>query len=182
MSAREAVLDAYETLLIERDDQAATIEAIAKAAGKSKGGLLYHFPSKQALADGLIERLQRRTGDDIANMRAADEGAVHYYLRTSAVTDDYFGRTLMAVTKIGARQSSAVEHALSMVQERFLAELKLHCPTENAAIAVLLLGEGLYYNEINSGFCSTAKRDVTDEVLAAASTLIDATSPDSPTS
>ncbi|MBV7301352.1 TetR/AcrR family transcriptional regulator [Corynebacterium sp. TAE3-ERU2] len=178
MSAREAVLDAYETLLIERDDQAATIKAIAQTAGCSKGGLLYHFPSKQALADGLIDRLKRRTSDDIETMRTAEEGAVNYYLRTSAVTDDHFGRTLMAVTKIGASHSGTVENALSMVQERFLAELRRYCPNETVAIAVLLLGDGLYYNEINSGFCCTAKRDVTPEVLAAAATLIDATSPE----
>ncbi|MDA1075522.1 MAG: TetR/AcrR family transcriptional regulator [Proteobacteria bacterium] len=32
-----------------------TIDAVAVAAGVSKGGLLYHFPSKQALLEGMLE-------------------------------------------------------------------------------------------------------------------------------
>jgi AcrR family transcriptional regulator len=34
-----------------------TLEAVAREAGVSKGGLLYHFPSKEALISGMIERL-----------------------------------------------------------------------------------------------------------------------------
>ena len=36
----------------------ATMDATARAAGVSKGGLLYHFASKDALEAGLIERLR----------------------------------------------------------------------------------------------------------------------------
>jgi AcrR family transcriptional regulator len=32
-----------------------TLEAVAKQAGVSKGGLLYHFPNKDALVQGLLE-------------------------------------------------------------------------------------------------------------------------------
>ncbi len=34
-----------------------TLEAVAKEAGVSKGGLLYHFPSKEALIQGMVERM-----------------------------------------------------------------------------------------------------------------------------
>lgn len=34
-----------------------TLEAVAREAGVSKGGLLYHFPSKEALVIGLIEQV-----------------------------------------------------------------------------------------------------------------------------
>ena len=57
-SARDRVLDAYETLLIEAGPGAATLDAVAAAAGVSKGGLLYHFASKDALAAGLLARLR----------------------------------------------------------------------------------------------------------------------------
>lgn len=56
-SARDRVLDAYETLLIEAGPAAATLDAVAAAAGVSKGGLLYHFASKEALIAGLLNRL-----------------------------------------------------------------------------------------------------------------------------
>ncbi|MCX5496899.1 helix-turn-helix domain containing protein, partial [Kaistia dalseonensis] len=32
-----------------------SLEAVAERAGISKGGLLYHFPTKQALLSGLVE-------------------------------------------------------------------------------------------------------------------------------
>jgi hypothetical protein len=47
--AREAVLDAFESLLIEVGERAATLDAVARLAGVSKGGLLYHFPNKEAM-------------------------------------------------------------------------------------------------------------------------------------
>ncbi|WP_079529448.1 TetR/AcrR family transcriptional regulator [Halobacillus hunanensis] len=34
-----------------------TLEAVAKEAGMSKGGLLYHYPSKEALVQGMVEHL-----------------------------------------------------------------------------------------------------------------------------
>jgi len=39
-SARDRVLDAYETLLVEQGPAAATLDAVASAAQVSKGGLL----------------------------------------------------------------------------------------------------------------------------------------------
>ncbi len=34
-----------------------TLEAVAKKAGISKGGLLYHFPTKDELILGMVEQL-----------------------------------------------------------------------------------------------------------------------------
>ena len=43
--------------VIRRDGaQALTLDAVAAEAGVSKGGLLYHFPSKRELLDGVVER------------------------------------------------------------------------------------------------------------------------------
>ena len=47
--ARESVLDAFEAILIDEGERAATMDATARAAGVSKGGLHYHFGSKDAL-------------------------------------------------------------------------------------------------------------------------------------
>ena len=54
---RDALLDAAEALLCEHGTQALTLAAVAARAGVSKGGLLYHFPTKEALIRGLVERL-----------------------------------------------------------------------------------------------------------------------------
>lgn len=50
------VLDAAETVLIERSAAAFTLDAVAAQARVSKGGLMYHFPSKEALLTALVAR------------------------------------------------------------------------------------------------------------------------------
>ena len=54
---RERLLDAAEAVLAEHGTQGLTLAAVAAHAGVSKGGLLYHFATKDALITGLIERL-----------------------------------------------------------------------------------------------------------------------------
>ncbi len=54
---RDELLDAAEGLLQDQGAQALTLAAVAERAGVSKGGLLYHFASKDALVKGMIERL-----------------------------------------------------------------------------------------------------------------------------
>jgi AcrR family transcriptional regulator len=54
---RERLLDSAEAVLAEHGSQGLTLAAVAARAGVSKGGLLYHFASKDALITGLLERL-----------------------------------------------------------------------------------------------------------------------------
>jgi AcrR family transcriptional regulator len=78
-SRRLQLLDAA-TDVIRRDGAAAlTLDAVAAAAGVSKGGVLYHFGSKRELIDGLLTRWlddfeAQLDGDDLlaAYVRACD--------------------------------------------------------------------------------------------------------------
>lgn len=54
---RTRVLDAAEAIVHARGVPALTLDAAAREAGVSKGGLLYHFSSKEALLEGLLLRL-----------------------------------------------------------------------------------------------------------------------------
>ena len=57
LSTREAILRAADWVVVEEGVSGMTLEAVAREAGVSKGGLLYHFPSKEALIGGMIGRL-----------------------------------------------------------------------------------------------------------------------------
>jgi AcrR family transcriptional regulator len=57
MSTRERVLDAAYAVAERSGVAALTLEAVATEAGVSKGGLLYHFPSKEALLAGMVDGL-----------------------------------------------------------------------------------------------------------------------------
>jgi AcrR family transcriptional regulator len=51
---RQAVLEAAARLVAERGSKV-SLDLVAHAAGVSKGGLLHHFPSREALLVGLVE-------------------------------------------------------------------------------------------------------------------------------
>lgn len=50
-----------------------TLEAVAEEAGVSKGGLLYHFPSKEALIQGMIEQMNQEFKARIFNEYEKDD-------------------------------------------------------------------------------------------------------------
>ena len=66
----DAILVAASQVVAEDGAGKLTIDGVAKKAGMSKGGVLYHFPSKDALLEGMlnallaqIEARRRTTGD-----------------------------------------------------------------------------------------------------------------------
>ncbi len=65
-----ALLDHAAKLAVEHGLSAVTVQAVAEAAGVTKGGLLHHFPSKQALINAvfadLLEALDRQLDARIA--------------------------------------------------------------------------------------------------------------------
>src|SRR5215218_1083658 len=54
-SRRRELLDAAIAVIRRDGAQALTLDAVAAAAGVSKGGVLYHFGTKRALIDGLLD-------------------------------------------------------------------------------------------------------------------------------
>ena len=50
-----------------------TLEAVAHEAGVSKGGLLYHFPTKEALVAGLIARELESGEEVLTGLQATDD-------------------------------------------------------------------------------------------------------------
>lgn len=54
---RESLLRAASQVVIDKGVEALTLDAVAQQAGVSKGGLLYHFPNKDALMGGMVEHL-----------------------------------------------------------------------------------------------------------------------------
>ncbi len=56
-TTKTTILDAAAKVVLEQGVGALTLDAAALEAGVSKGGLLYHFPSKNKLIEGMIERL-----------------------------------------------------------------------------------------------------------------------------
>jgi AcrR family transcriptional regulator len=59
-----------------------TLDAVAKKAGVSKGGLLYHFPGKDDLIRGLIDNLNESFDADMErNLAEANDRTPGHWLR-----------------------------------------------------------------------------------------------------
>jgi AcrR family transcriptional regulator len=149
--ARESVLDAFERLLIENGERSATMDATARAAGVSKGGLLYHFASKEALEAGLVDRLSGLVDADIVQMSAAGEGPVAYFLRTSVMDDDPLDRAIIAVSRIAQGGSATAGTALREMRVRWQEALRPYTKDAAALDLVMLVSDGLYFNNALEG-------------------------------
>jgi AcrR family transcriptional regulator len=57
MSTRDDIIDAAMAIVRDQGVGKLTLDGAAVAAGLSKGGVLYHFRSKDALVEGMVERL-----------------------------------------------------------------------------------------------------------------------------
>jgi AcrR family transcriptional regulator len=56
-TTRERLLDAAESVVVSEGAGALTLDAVSAQAGVSKGGLLYHFGTKDDLLEGMIDRM-----------------------------------------------------------------------------------------------------------------------------
>lgn len=70
---RESIISAAGKVVLEHGASRMTLEAVAKEAGVSKGGLLYHFPSKDALIESMIEHMVQGLTERIRNEYEQDD-------------------------------------------------------------------------------------------------------------
>lgn len=87
LQTRDAVLQAAAQLLVQLGVGAFTIDAVAQQAGITKGGVLHHFPSKEALLVGLIDQVietfDRRLNEELAAEPPGAPGRrLRAYIRT----------------------------------------------------------------------------------------------------
>lgn len=84
---RELLITAANQVLLSQGAAQLTLDAVAQAAGVSKGGLLYHFASKDALIEAMVEHYVTHFESRLA--RYPD--AAHHWLRAyiqAAMTED----------------------------------------------------------------------------------------------
>jgi AcrR family transcriptional regulator len=110
----------------------------------SKGGLLYHFGSKDALADGLTEHLRELTATDVEAMRAAPAGAVDYLIRTSTLVDTEFELVYLAVSRLAQGSYPRARAALDGAHDARTRAVLDEVGDPVVAHAIVLLSDGLY--------------------------------------
>ncbi len=66
-ATKRRILDASERVVMRDGVGHLTLEAAAGEAGLSKGGVLYHFPTRDALVAAMVTRIIEQFDDDIAS-------------------------------------------------------------------------------------------------------------------
>ncbi|MDR6866421.1 AcrR family transcriptional regulator [Microbacterium resistens] len=82
--SRDRILDATGRVFLRDGGDGVTIAAVAREAGVSKGGLFYHFASKELLIAGLVDRYVSSFDALIAAAGDAPRAATTAYLRSAA--------------------------------------------------------------------------------------------------
>ena len=147
---------------------------MAARAGVSKGGLLYHFPTKDNLAEALCERLIALAAADIEEMQNSADGPARHYIRTSHYADTSLDRTLIAVARLQQAGDNRARAAIELISDQWLSVLHDALGDRDVARTVKLIGDGLYHNALFSALGGQRARTELDEgLLAVIDRLID---------
>lgn len=159
---RRQIVDAAIRVFADRGLAAARMEDVAAAAGIAKGTIYLYYPSKEALALAIVDRLY---GGDAARVRAeSGEGTAEARLRRLAaglVAATVAGRELlplvMDIYSLGARDA-AVRARLDEYFAAYRDQVRqilldgqqhgeIDCPTgvDSAALAIVAAFEGVFW-------------------------------------
>jgi AcrR family transcriptional regulator len=141
-SRRDALLDAALAVIRRDGAQNLTLDAVAAAAGVSKGGLLYHFGAKRDLVDGLVARwldeFEARLEDGgwtpRAYVRACDLGAA------PDVRSSELGVLAALIAEPAVRDAIRARH------DRWMERLLEGVADPAEAWVVRLAADGLWYS------------------------------------
>lgn len=140
----ETILDAAGAVLRRGGSRALTIDAVAAQAGLSKGGVLHHYASKDALILALVARKLEELRSGIAECEASREPgpsglalAMVAHLREAYCEDDEFSRALLLAA---AENPEALAGYRAFVAERLGRLESADPPGAGAALFFAILG------------------------------------------
>ncbi len=152
-SSREAILNAAEAVVLEKGSGHMSLEAVAARAGVSKGGLLYHFPTKEDLLRGMMERLiahiEKRRKEKGRDLKEGPGRETRAFILSRVERDP-------RMEKIGSAVLAAVAHDPKLLQpardeiRRRLSEMMQSGLSFTRAAFILFAVQGLIVSELLS--------------------------------
>jgi AcrR family transcriptional regulator len=176
-SCRDLILDAAEAVVIESGPGRLTLDAAAECAGVSKGGLLYHFPSKEALVEAMLERLVERSHKrrDAILERVGDSPVARLKADIHAllVREEAENRVSAALLAVIANEPKLMATVKELQRQRF-DEHAPNTPGFDRRVLLLLAADGLFFLELlqASPFSPDQRQALLDELLALTEELV----------
>ena len=175
ISSRDRILSAAAELVREVGSGKLTLDAVAERAGMSKGGLLYNFPSKDALLQGMIERMMDEVSAEKEALRESFAACRNLEARLGAAASLKTRCGAMREVATGMLAASAENPSLLEPVRQVIARdwRALRTTSEDPAAAMIawLAIEGLSSLEMH-GLSPVTPSD-REEIVAAVYKLLD---------
>lgn len=147
--ARQQVLDAAARIVRERGAAALTFEELAAVSGVTRGGITYHFPTKDDLLRALVERDRLRWSETLVQHGAVPGGGIAgrlvAYVRTAATHDPEHRRFVSGMLSAVAHQPELLDGCRALYREQ-LPDIEDGDAALDALVA-LLAADGLFWME-----------------------------------
>ncbi len=151
---RLLIFQAASRILVANGLSSLTLAAVAKEAGLSKGGLLYHFPNKLALIEALFEYhngiFERRLDELTVEEGDAPGAWLRAYARASVEQVLDTDTACLYSGLFAAEERYATAHAL--MRQKYLAwqdELIAQSDDVTWATLIRLTVDGLWFTEMH---------------------------------
>jgi AcrR family transcriptional regulator len=147
------LLEAASTIIARQGVDALTLDAVAQAAGISKGGLLHHFSSKEALINRLIEYNVATFAEDLERTLDPDEPDgtpgrwTRAYIEVSFATDARASDIGVAFALMTRGNPDHVR-CISAYSTRIWDELDRDGLDPVQGVLIRSAADGVYYNEM----------------------------------
>jgi AcrR family transcriptional regulator len=150
---RTRLLEAAIAVVTEQGVDAFTLDTVAQVAGVSKGGLLHHFASKEALITDLIAHVMTTFETEMEQALDPQEPPgtpgrwTRAYVRLSFTTDER-ARDLGVAYTLMVRRSPDLVASVSTSFTRIWEALEHDGLDPVDALLIRSAADGVYYNEV----------------------------------
>jgi AcrR family transcriptional regulator len=145
---RQTILEAASRVTARDGALNLTLEAVAKEAGVSKGGLLYHFPNKEALISSMIDKHLASWSKAVEAAKDNAKGAfTRAFVKTTANPPELeteLSSGLLAAVALNPELLEPVKKHYAAWQE----EIENDGINPVTATLVRLAVDGLYFSEV----------------------------------
>ena len=149
-ASKDMILAAAERVVTQQGPGKLTLDAVAREAGLSKGGLLYNFPSKQTLIQGMIlDHVERHRSryEELRGARAGEPDSAICALieaRKAAGIERGVGLAMLA----GLAEDPELLSPLRAEMRKVLDEIRENATDPMVATIVWLAIDGLEFMEL----------------------------------
>jgi AcrR family transcriptional regulator len=152
-ATREILLQAASQVVLDKGVDSLTLDAVAQKAGVSKGGLLYHFPNKDALVESMVEHLIQefervlQTEFDQDDAPGTPGQWVRAYIRATLRFSKLSLALIARLSSIAANSPKLVE-VIKVYEQQWRQRIETSGIDPTKATIIQLAIDGLWFAEV----------------------------------